>query len=124
PTDAQTVGKTLNVRAVLMGRLTQQGDNISISTELVDVRDNRRLWGEQYNRKLSDLLVVQTEIAREISENLRLRLSSQDKKQVAKRYTASTEAYLLYQQGRTYVRSRTRAGTEEVIKYLEDAIKQ
>src|SRR5437763_13476357 len=95
PTDAQTVGKALNVRAVLMGRLTQQGDNISISTELVDVRDNRHLWGEQYTRKLSDIMVVQTQIAREISENLRLRLTSQDKKQVAKRYTENTEAYLL-----------------------------
>ena len=124
PTDAQTVGKALNVRAVLMGRLTQQGDNISISTELVDVRDNRRLWGEQYTRKLSDIMVVQTQIAREISENLRLRLTSQDKKQLAKRYTENAEAYLLYQQGRTYVRGRTRDGTEKGIKYLEEAIKK
>src|SRR5438876_8022488 len=123
-TDAQTVGKALNVRAVLMGRLTQQGDNISISTELVDVRDNRRLWGEQYNRKLSDIIVVQTEIAREISENLRLRLSSQEKKQLAKRYTESNEAYLDYQQGRSFVRRRTREGTEKGIKYLEEAIKK
>ena len=123
-TDPQAVGRELNVRAVLMSRFIQQGDNLAISTELVDVRDNRRLWGEQYNRKLSDIIVVQTEIAREISENLRLRLSSQDKKQLAKRYTENTEAYLLYQQGRTYVRARTRAGTEKGIKYLEDAIKK
>ena len=124
PMDPQAIGREQNVRAVLMGRLVQQGDNLAISTELVDVRDNRRLWGEQYNRKLSDIMVVQTEIAREISENLRLRLSSQDKKQLAKRYTDNTEAYLLYQQGRGYVRSRTRAGTEKGIKYLEEAIKK
>src|SRR5207302_4739792 len=99
-TDAQTVGKALNVRAVLMGRLTQQGDNISISTELVDVGDNRRLWGEQYKGKLTDIIVVQTEIAREISENLRLRLTREDKKQLAKRYTENTEAYQLYLLGR------------------------
>jgi serine/threonine-protein kinase len=123
-TDAQTVGKALNVRAVLMSRLTQQGDNISITTELVDVRDNRRLWGEQYNRKLSDIVGVPTEIAREISENLRLRLSSQDKKQLAKRYTENSEAYLLYQQGREYTRGRTREGTEKGIKCLEEAIKK
>jgi adenylate cyclase len=108
----------------LMGRLTKQGDSLVISAELVDVRDNRRLWGEQYSRKLSDIIVVQTEIAREISENLRLQLSSQDKKQLAKRYTENSEAYLLYQQGRTFARSRTREGTETGIKYLEEAIKK
>jgi serine/threonine protein kinase/tetratricopeptide (TPR) repeat protein len=122
--DPQAVGRELNVRAVLMSRLVQQGDNLAISTELVDVRDNRRLWGEQYNRKLSDIIVVQTEIARDISENLRLRLSSQDKKQLAKRYTENTEAYLLYQQGRDYLRRRTRAGTEKGIECLEEAIKK
>ena len=90
PTDPRAVGRELNVRAVLISRFVQQGDNLTISTELVDVRDNRRLWGEQYNRKLSEIIVVQTEIAREISENLRLRLSSQDKKQLAKPYTENS----------------------------------
>jgi serine/threonine-protein kinase len=122
--DPQVVGRDLNVRAVLISRLVQQGDNLAISTELVDVRDNRRLWGEQYNRKLSDILVVQDEIARGISENLRLRLSGEEKKQLAKRYTQNTEAYLLYQQGREYVRIRTRAGTEKGIACFEEAIKK
>jgi len=123
-TDAQAVGRELNVRAVLMSSFVQQGDNLAIRTELVDVRDNRRLWGGQYNRKLSDIIVVQTEIAQEISEKLRLRLSGEEKTQLAKHYTQNIEAYLLYQQGRSYVRSRTRAGTEKGIKYLEEAIKK
>jgi eukaryotic-like serine/threonine-protein kinase len=123
-TDPQAVGRDLKVKAVLLGRLAQHGDNLSISAELVDVRDNHRLWGDQYNRKLSDIIVVQTEMTREISENLRLPLSSQDKKQLAKRYTENTEAYLLYQQGREYVRIRTREGTEKGIKSLEEAIKK
>src|SRR2546426_1485821 len=76
-TDPQSIGKTLKVRAVLMGRMTQQGDSLLISTELVDVRDNHRLWGEQYNRKLSDIIAVQTEIAQQISERLRLRLTGE-----------------------------------------------
>ena len=75
PMDPQAIGRELNVKAVLMGRLTQQGDSLAISTELVDVRNNRRLWGEQYNRKLSEILIVQDDIARQISAGLRLRLS-------------------------------------------------
>src|SRR5438876_10172489 len=71
-TDPQAVGRELGVRAVLMGRVTQHGDELSITTELVDVRDNRHLWGGQYNRKLADVAAVQTEIAQEISEKLRL----------------------------------------------------
>jgi len=123
-TDAQAVGRDLNVKAVLVSRLTVRGDDLSINTELVDARDNRRLWAERYNRKLSDIMVVQIEITREISENLRLRLSEQDKKQLAKRYTENREAYQLYMQGREYWRRRTREGTEKAIKCLEDAIKK
>src|SRR5438552_4818312 len=101
-TDPQAVGRELNVRAVLMGRVTQHGDELSITTELVDVRDNKHLWGGQYNRKLADVAAVQTEIAQEISEKLRLRLSGEEKKQLSKRYTQSGEAYQLYMMGRYY----------------------
>jgi serine/threonine-protein kinase len=121
--DSQAVGKALNVRAVLMGRLMKQGDSLLISVELVDVRDNRRLWGGQYNRKLSDILVVQDEIAREISGNLRLRLSAQDKKQLAKQYTQNNEAYLLYSLGRYYFHQNTKEGSEKSIESFEQAIK-
>src|SRR5204863_1182250 len=122
--DPQTIGKALNVRAVLMGRLTQQGDRLLISTELVDVRDNRRLWGEQYNRKLADVIIVQTEIAQEISQNLRLRLSPQDQKQLAKRDTENAEAYRLYMLG--VYSHRGNPGKEQMeasIGYFEQAIK-
>lgn len=122
PTDPQAVGRELNVRAVLMSRFVLQGDNLTISTELVDVRDNRRLWGEQYNRKLSDIIVVQTEIAREISQNLLLRLSSQDKKQLAKRYTENSEAYQLYLLGQYHLRKLSKEGFEKALEYFEQAI--
>jgi serine/threonine protein kinase/Tfp pilus assembly protein PilF len=122
-TDSQAVGKALNVRAVLMGRLTKQGDSLVITTELVDVRDNRRLWDGHYNRKLSDILVVQDEIAREISGNLRLLLSAQDKKELAKQYTQNNEAYLLYSLGIYYFRQNTKEGFEKSIESFEQAIK-
>ena len=91
--DPQKVGRELGVRAVLTGRVLQRGDTLNVQADLVDVTDGSQLWGEQYNRKLADILVVQEEISREISEKLRLRLSGEEKKQLAKRYTENPEAY-------------------------------
>ena len=124
PVDPQAVGRELNVKAVLMGRLTQQGDGLAISTELVDARDNRRLWGEQYSSKLAGILVVQGEIARQISDGLRLRLSGEEKKQLAKQYTENTEAYQLYILGRHYFSKQTKEAFEKSIEYYEQAIKK
>jgi len=124
-TDPQVVGRDLNVRAVLMGKLAQRGDDLAISVELVDVRDNRHLWGQQYTRKVADIMTVQTQIAQEISENLRLRLSGDEKKQLTKRYTQSGEAYQLYMLGRYYFRLRKgKEGLEKSIDYFEQAIKK
>lgn len=121
--DPQAVGRELNVEAVLMGRMTQRGDDLAISTELVDVRDNRRLWGEQYNRKLSDILVVQEEIARQISSGLRLQLSGEEKKRLAKQYTENPDAYQLYILGLHYFRMETKEAYEKAIGFFEQAIK-
>lgn len=130
--DPQAVGRELNVRAVLMGRLVQQGDSVSISTELVDVRDNRRLWGAQYNRKLANINVVQTQIAQDISEKLRLNLTGEDKKRLPKRYTEDGEAYRLYLMGQHYFRSaysywnqrKGKGNLEKSIEYFEQAIRK
>jgi TolB-like protein/DNA-binding winged helix-turn-helix (wHTH) protein/Tfp pilus assembly protein PilF len=130
--DPQAVGRELNVRAVLMGRLVQQGDSVSISTELVDVRDNRRLWGAQYNRKLANINVVQTQIAQDISEQLRLSLTGEDKKRLNKRYTEDGEAYRLYLMGQHYFRSayaywnqhKAKGSLEKSIEYFEQAIRR
>ena len=123
-TDPQVVGRELNVRSVLMGKLTQRGDDLLINVELVDVRDNRHLWGQQYSRKLSEINAVPAEIAQEISEKLRLRLSGDDKKRLTKRYNQSGEAYQLYMMGRYYRRRQTKEGLEKAIEYLEQAIKK
>lgn len=123
-TDPQVVGRELNVRAVLLGRLTQRGDDVTINVELVDVRDNRHLWGQQYNRKLIDITNVQTEIAQDISYRLRLRLSGEDTKRLTKRYTESGEAYQLYMMGRFYSRKRTKDGWEKSIGFFEQAIEK
>ncbi len=120
--DPQTVGRALKVRAVLMGRMTERGDDLTIRAELVDVRDNSRLWGEQYDRKRSELLSVQEEIARKISEGLRLRLSVEQKKQLEKRSTQNSEAHFLYSLGRHNQYKNTRKGFETSVEYYEQAI--
>ena len=108
-TDAQEVGRGLKVRAVLTGRVMQRGDSLSISAELVDVRDNSHLWGGQYNRKSSEILSVQEEIARQISDNLRLKLTGEDKSKLARRPTESIQAYQAYLKGRYFWNQRGRA---------------
>jgi len=101
--DAQAVARDLDVQAVLTGRIIQRGDYLSISVELINARDNTHIWGGKYNRKLADLLAVQEEISREISENLRAKLSGEEKQRLTKRYTDNAEAYQLYLQGRYYL---------------------
>jgi len=83
----------LGVRAVLVGRMMQRGDNITISTELVDVRDNKQLWGEQYERKASDLMSLQRDIAGQIASSLRLTISGEAHNRMMKHYTDNPEAY-------------------------------
>ena len=120
--DPQTVGRELNVRAVLVGRLTLHGDELLISTELVDVKDNKRLWGGQYSRKLADVLTLQGEIAQEIADRLRLKLTGEEKQRLTKPRTESAEAYQLYLQGRYYWR---KFSDEALIKsgdYFQKAI--
>jgi len=120
--DPLAAGKELGVRAVLTGRIVQRGDNLVVGAELVDVRDNKQLWGEQYNRETADALAVQQEIAQEISAKLRPRLSGDEQRQVAKRETTNPEAYQLYLKGRYYLEKRTREGTNKAIDYFQQAI--
>jgi serine/threonine-protein kinase len=120
-TDPVAVGKELGVQAVLTGRVAQRGDRLLISVDLVDVRHNRQLWGEQYNRKLADLLTVQDEISREITEKLRLRLSGEEKQRLTKRYTDNTEAYQAYLAGRYHWGRRTEDELKKAVDSFEQA---
>jgi serine/threonine-protein kinase len=123
-TDAQTVSKELKVQAVLKGRVTQRGDGLSISVELINAQDNSQIWGQQYNRKLADVFAVQEEIAKEISEKLRSKLSGAERQQLAKRPTENLKAFQYYMQGRSYTQRRTREDLLEAISYCEKAIDQ
>src|SRR2546428_5039613 len=120
--DPQEVGQHLGARAVLTGRVRQVGDGLMIAAELIDVTNDSQLWGEHYNRKLSDIFEVQAEIAKEISEKLRLRLTGEEKKRLAKRYTENTEAYQLYLRGRYFWYKRTEEALRKSIEYFNQAI--
>ncbi|HJQ26876.1 MAG TPA: protein kinase [Blastocatellia bacterium] len=119
--DPMAVGKELGVRAVLTGRLLQRGDHLIISAELVDVRDNKQVWGEQYSRNLADALAVQQEISREITDRLRLQLSGAEQTRIAKRDTRNSEAYQLYLRGRYYWNKRTLDGLNQALDYFRQA---
>jgi eukaryotic-like serine/threonine-protein kinase len=123
-TDPQAVGRELNVRAVFIGRLTQRGDDLSVSTELVDVKDNKQLWAGQYSGKSADILKLQGEIARDISERLRLRLTAEQKERLTRRYTENAEAYQLYLQGRYYLNKFTDEGRIKSSEYFQKAIEK
>jgi TolB-like protein/Tfp pilus assembly protein PilF len=119
--DPREVASALGVTGILTGRLTQHSDNILISAELIDVRDRTQVWGEQYNRKSSDLLQVQTEISSEIANKLRLRLTAGERQQVAKRETVNPQAYELLLKGRSQ-RFKGTEGKKKAAEYFNQAI--
>ena len=122
-TDIAKIASELGVDAVMTGRLTKRGDNLNITVELVDARTNKSLWGEQYERKLSELLTTQREIVAEIVGKLQLKLSGESEQKLAKKYTDNNEAYQLYLQGRFHFAKRTKDDILKGIDYFQQAIK-
>ena len=122
--DPQEVGRDLNVRAVLAGRVLRLGDRLIVKIELVDTTDGAQLWGEHYNRSPSNILAVQEEIAIKISEKLQVKLTAQEQKRVIKRYTENTEAYEAYLKGRYYWNKRTVEDFKKGIEYFQQAIEK
>jgi serine/threonine-protein kinase len=120
--DPQKVGNELGVDALLTGRVTQQGDTLTIQAELVRVSDGSELWGGRYNKKLADIFVVQNEIANEISETLRLKLNSDEQKRVTNHSTDNVEAYQLYLKGKFEANKFTPEGLGKGIEYFNQAI--
>ena len=122
-TDIAQIAKELEVDAVMSGRVSQREDDLTISVELVDARTKKIIWAEQYDRKMSDLLATQREIATTIAQKLELRLSGSEAKGITKRYTDSNDAYQLYLRGRHSFAKRTKEGMLGAIDYFRQAIK-
>ncbi|HEU4386369.1 MAG TPA: protein kinase, partial [Blastocatellia bacterium] len=122
--DAQEVGQKLGVQAVLTGTVVQRGDALTISIELVDAGDNSHLWGQQYNHRLADVFAIQEEMAKQIVEKLRLKLTGAERQQLAKRPTENLKAFQYYMQGRAYAQRSTREDLLAAIRYYEKAIEE
>lgn len=122
--EPQQVASDLKVQAVLNGRVTQRGDNVTISLDLVDGTSGNQIWGEQYARTMGDLASLQAEIARDVSQKLRSRLTNTEEPRVVKNQTQNTEAYQLYLQGRYNWNKRTDPTTEKAIEYFQQAVEK
>ena len=120
--DAQAIGHELDVRAVLDGQVKQAGDELTITVQLMDVQGNREIWGNTYQRKTTDIQSVQKEIARNVSERLRLNLTGADQTQLTKTYTGNGEAYEAYLKGRYHWNKRSKEGFELANKFFQEAI--
>ena len=120
--DPLKAGRELNVSAVITGRVTTRGNLLIVQSDLIDVKNGSQLWGAQYSRPLADILSLQEDIATEIFDKLRVRLTGDDKKRVTKRYTEDAEAYQLYLKGRYYWNQGTIGGFKRAIEYLQQAV--
>lgn len=120
--DAATIGRELNVRAILNGRVVQHGDDLTVYLELVDAQTNNRLWGSQYTRKHSDILSLHSEIARDVLDELSVKLSGADEQELAKKPTSNVEAYQLYLKGRHHAMKLTPQQAEKGVSYFRQAI--
>jgi len=120
--DPIAAGRELGVGAVVSGRVLHRGDDLVIRVELVDLADGSQLWGESYNRKMADVFAVENEIATQISENLRLKLSGEEKRSLTRGATENPEAYRLYLQGLFFWNKRTGEGIHRGIEFFRRAI--
>jgi TolB-like protein len=121
-TDPQTIGQELNVQAVLNGRVVQRGNDVTLYIELVEPATEKVLWKTDYTRPLTDLVPMQRDIARDVSDRLRVKLSGSDAQKLARNYTENTEAYQLYLKGRYQWNKRTKESLKRAVEYFDQAI--
>ena len=121
-TDSRTLASELGVGAIVSGRIIQRGTNLSMYVELTDIAADKVIWSQQYNRPQTNLISLETEVARDISQNLMSKLSGADEKRVTKTQTENPAAYNLYLQGRFHWNNRTRDEINKAIEYFQAAI--
>ena len=120
--DARTLGNDLGVQAVLTGRVVQRGDQLRLSLELINAGNENVIWTDTYDRKAADLVSLQNDVARDVSNNLRIKLTNADQQKLSKNYTSDPEAYRLYLQGRYYWNKRTFREAAKGVPYFQQAV--
>jgi serine/threonine-protein kinase len=121
--DALSAGRELNVKSVVTGKLTKQGDELKLQIDLIDVAAGSQLWGHAYNQKVSSVILIQDDICAQVAQNLRLQLSSNELDRLTKHYTENTEAYMLYVRGRFFWNRRTVEDLKKAVESFAAAIK-
>ncbi|MBA2339351.1 MAG: tetratricopeptide repeat protein, partial [Pyrinomonadaceae bacterium] len=121
-TSVQTIGKELSVQAVLTGRVIARGEDLALYVELVDAATENVLWKADYKRQMANLATLQSEIARDVADKLKVKLSGADEQRLAKNYTENADAYQLYLRGRFYTNKRTPKDSQKAIEYFNQAI--
>ena len=120
--DPETVGRELGVKALVLGRVVQRGDDLMVSAELVRTDDSGQIWGEQYQRKAVDIFSIQNDMAREISDALRIQLTTEQEERLTKQYTGNADAYEAYLRGRYLWNRRTEEGIRQAIVHFQEAV--
>ena len=123
-TDAKTIGKDLSVQAVLNGRVMQRGDQLTLSLELVNADTENVIWSGQYSRKQSELVSLQSDVARDVSSKLKTKLSGVDQQKLTKTYTTNAEAYQLYLRGKFFWNKRTGEALKQAVGFYNQAIER
>ncbi len=119
--DVKTIGSELNVQAILNGRVVQRGEQLTLNLALVDVETENVIWSDKYDRKTSDLVTLQNEIAKDVSTKLKSKLSGEEEEEVTKTYTTNTEAYQAYLKGRYYWNRRSAENLKKAIEEFKTA---
>ena len=120
--DPRKIASELDIQAILTGRVVQRGEQLILNLELIDAQTENSLWGNKYERRSSDLVSLQNEITRDVSNRLKPKLSGVDAAKVEKTYTANAEAYQLYLKGRFYGSKRTAKDAQKSIEYFQQAV--
>ncbi len=121
--DPLQAGRHLGATAVLSGRVLKRGENLTVQVELVDVEARRQLWGDRYQRRIADLVEIERNISKEITETLRLRLTGEEQESLSRGYTQNAEAYRHYLHGRSWWAKRTREGFDHALEMFREAVR-
>ena len=122
--NAEAVGRELDVEALVLGRIVQRGDELSVSAELVRTLDSGQIWGERYQHKASDIFSIQEDMAQEISDALRVQLTTEQEELLTKQHTGSSDAYRAYLKGRHHWNRRTEEGLRQALVHFQEAIQE
>jgi eukaryotic-like serine/threonine-protein kinase len=120
--DPRRVGRDLHVDAIITGSINKQGENLIVQSDLVNTSDGSQIWGHQYTRKVSNILSLQSELANELSESMRIQLTGEEKKRLTKHFTENTQAYQLYLKGRYFWNKRSQDDMKTGLQFFQQAV--